>query len=308
MKVGAAVGCFTHPHYEPPYEEAVKMIGELGFDGIELIAYTAEDLSQYYTDERCRELDRIIKGYNMELSEFILYAHAVEDLLDNDNKKRDKALEFFERGLETAAKLGTETINVVSNWPKELKAPVPYLPSSIHPYAPGFELFEPKHIIEMPPNFDAGGVWERYVESLSKAVELCEKYKIRFALEGHANVVIGTTDGMLRAFDRISSPYFGTNFDAAWQSMQREYLPWSVYKLREKIFHVHLRDTDGLLCYTYPVGLGIIDWNGFVRALKETGYQGFLSMELGGLKRPEKYIKESLEYIRRILKEEEADE
>ena len=90
--------------------------------------------------------------------------------------------------------------------------------------------------------------------------------------------------------------------------MQREYLPWSVYKLREKIFHVHLRDTDGLLCYSYPVGLGIIDWNGFVRALKETGYQGFLSMELGGLKRPEKYVKESLEYIRRILKEEEADE
>ena len=41
MKVGAAVGCFTHPHYEPPYEEAVKTIGELGFDGIELIAYTA---------------------------------------------------------------------------------------------------------------------------------------------------------------------------------------------------------------------------------------------------------------------------
>ena len=34
MKVGAAVGCFTHPHYEPPYEEAVKTIGELGFDGI----------------------------------------------------------------------------------------------------------------------------------------------------------------------------------------------------------------------------------------------------------------------------------
>ena len=55
--------------------------------GIELIAYTAEDLSQYYTDERCRELDRIIKGYNMELSEFILYAHAVEDLLDTITKR-----------------------------------------------------------------------------------------------------------------------------------------------------------------------------------------------------------------------------
>lgn len=304
MKIGAAVGCFTHPHYEPPYEEAVETIGRMGFDGLELIAYTGRDLSDYYTVARCHDLKARIDGYGMELSEFILYSHAVVDMLNESSQKRQQALGLFERGLEVAARLGTGIVNMVSNWPEELKAPVPYTPLAIHPYIPGFDRFEPKHILELPANFDAPGLWERYLDSLARAVELCQQYGIRLALEGHANVVIGTTDAMLRAFDRIDSPFFGTNFDAAWQYMQREYLPWSVYKLRDKIFHVHLRDTDGLLCYTYPVGLGVIDWNGFVRSLKEVGYNGFLSLELGGLARPEKYVKESLDYMRKILREE----
>lgn len=307
MKIGAAVGCFTINHYAPPYEDAVKTIGEMGFDGVELIAFTAEDLNDYYTADRNKNLKAMIDGYGMKLSEFILYAYAVVGLIDPDPAKRREAIDIFHRGLDVAAELGTDIINTVSNWPVELTAPIPYPPSSIHPYVPGFKLFEPKHTLFMPPNFDAPGLWDRYLESIAKLVELCEQYKIRFAMEGHANVVMGTTDALLRAYDHIPSPWFGTNFDAAWQMLQREYLPWSVYKLRERIFHVHLRDTDGMLCYNYPVGQGVIDWNGFVRALKEVGFNGFLSMELGGLANPKKYVKESLDYMRRILREEDAE-
>ena len=48
---------------------------------------------------------------------------------------------------------------------------------------------------------------------------------MRFALEGHANVIVGTTDAMLRAFDWIKSDAFGTNFDTAWQLMQGNTCP-----------------------------------------------------------------------------------
>ena len=44
MKIGAASWCFTHPHYQPPYEEAIKTVGSLGVDGIEMIAYNSDDL------------------------------------------------------------------------------------------------------------------------------------------------------------------------------------------------------------------------------------------------------------------------
>lgn len=307
MKIGAAVGCLTYPHYAPPYEKAVCQIGELGFDGVELIAYTANDLSEYYTAERVRELSRIMAGEGLMLSEFILYAYVVHGLIDESAVQRKKALDLVKKGLDVAERLGCDILNTVSNWPDEMKSPIPYPPLNIHPYMPGFDRFEPKHHFDLPPNFDANGLWERYIGAIEKVVEMCASRNMRFALEGHANVIVGTTDAMLRAYDRVPDRHFGTNFDVAWQYMQREYPPMSVYKLRERIFHVHLRDTDGLLCYSYPIGQGVIDWNLFVRALKEVGYKGFLSLELAGLNRPEKYLKESLDYMRRILIEENAN-
>ena len=60
MKIGCAVGCFTYPHYDPPYENAIRKIGELGFDGLELIVAEKEDLRQYYTPSRDRNI--LFKG------------------------------------------------------------------------------------------------------------------------------------------------------------------------------------------------------------------------------------------------------
>ena len=128
MKIGAASWCFTHPHYQPPYEEAIKTVGSLGVDGIEMIAYNSDDLYGYYTDERCKELKKLIDSYGMQVSEFVLYAHAVVGLLDPDDTERQKSLDFFRRGIEVAKKLGADTMNIVSNWPEEIKAPIDYLP------------------------------------------------------------------------------------------------------------------------------------------------------------------------------------
>jgi len=304
MKLGAAVWCFTHPHYEPPYEEAIRTIGSLGVDGIEMIAYTAEDLNGYYTQEKCAQLRALIEEYGMAVSEFVLYAHAVVGLLDPDDAVREEALNFFRRGIEVAKMLGTDTINIVSNWPEEIKAPIPYTPSYIHPCVNGYQKFNPKQVMEMPEDFDADGNWDRYMDSLKKIMDMCEKEEMRFALEGHANVLVGTTDAVLRAFDWVPSDRFGTNFDTAWQLMQREYLPWSICKLGKKIFHVHIRDADGLISYTLPVGQGIIDWHGVVKALKKVGFDGYLSLELAGLENQYEYAKQSIDYIRGVLEAE----
>lgn len=302
MKLGCAVGCFTYPHYDAPYEAAVHKIGSLGFDCLELIAAQTQDLYDYYTDSRIQSLKAIYTSYGMELSEFVLYAHLVTGLMERDKTSKQAAYEVFKRGVDVALKLGTDKINIVSNWPDELKAPIDYVPCYFHPGAS--VPFQPKMTMEMPSGYDAKGAWENYIESLSVLTTICETAGIYLVLEGHANVEVGTTDGFLRAADRIDSPYFCTNFDTAWQLVQREYLPWSIYKLGDKIRHVHLRDGDGLLCYSLPPGMGIIDWNGVVRALKEVGYDGCLSFELGGYKDPEKYIKAAKAYMENIMREE----
>ena len=306
MKIGAASWCFTYPHYEPPYEEAVDIVGKLGVDGIEMIANTAEDLETYYTETRCRELKSRIDSYGLEVSEFVLYAEAVMALLSRDDAKRNEAIEIFKKGVEVAKRFGTGLINIVSNWPDEFKAPVSYMPYYIHPAMHMHGEYRPKMRMDIPNDFDAAAAWDRYLDSISKIVTHCEKNDISFVIEGHANVLIGTTDAILRAFDKIDSDSFGTNFDTAWQLIQREYLPWSILKLGKKVYHVHVRDGDGILTYNLPVGQGIIDWHAFVQALKRVGYKGFLSLEFAGLYGKEHYARESIEYLRNVLKDENA--
>lgn len=302
MKLGCAVGCFTYPHYDPPYENAIRKIGELGFDGLELIVAEKRHLTQYYTPDRTKELKNMYKSYGMELSQIALYADVVTGLMETDEKVKQETYDLFKKGVELALELETDKINIVSNWPNEFSVSSSYLPSHIHPY--GTAPFSPKLKMDMPRNYDAKGAWDNYLESLQVLTEICEENKMDFLVEGHANVVVGTTDAFLRASDQISSSHFGTNFDTAWQLLQREYLPWSVYKLGKKIRHVHLRDGDGMLCYSYPPGMGIIDWNGFVKALLDIGYEGFLSFELAGFEESDKYIKAAKEYMERILIEE----
>jgi sugar phosphate isomerase/epimerase len=306
MKLGCAVGCFTYPHYSAPYEEAISTIGEMGFKRLEMIIAESSDIDTYYTSREIKNLKQLIDGYGMEVSELILYAHLVTGLAEKDEIKRQKAIDIFVRGMEIAGEFGTDTVNIVSNWPNELKTPNPYPPAYFHPNVNGVERFETKLTIGLPPNFDAPGLWDLYMDSLERLTDLCEKANMYLALEGHANVIVGTTDAFLRAADRIKSAHFTTNFDTAWQMVQREYLPWSVYKLRNRIRHVHLRDCDGALCYQIPPGMGIIDWNSVIRSLKEVGFNGTLSFELGGLKYPKRDILFAKEYMTKILQEEGA--
>jgi len=304
MKLGCAVGCFTYPHYSAPYEEPISRIAAMGFDGLEMIAAVPSDLTDYYTPERLRELDAMIHDNGMEVSEFILYAPLVLGLAERDEASKEVALNSFRRGIEVAKALQTNKINIVSNWPNTIKAPIGYPPCYFHPNVNGVELYETKLRLVLPENYDASGEWENYMDSLQRVTALCADAGMTFCLEGHANVICGSTDGFLRAADRILYSNFGTNFDTAWQMVQREFLPWSVYKLRERIQHVHLRDTDGMLCYTLPPGQGIIDWHGFVRALKETGYNGYLSFELGGMLEPERVVGEARDYMLRVMMDE----
>lgn len=86
--------------------------------------------------------------------------------------------------------------------------------------------------------------------------------------------------------------------------VQREYLPWSVYKLGNRIRHVHLRDTDGMLCYTRRQEKESSTGHGFVRALKEVNFDGYLSFEMGGMLEPEKVVRRARDYMLRVLREE----
>jgi len=301
MKVCCTAWVFTAPRYNPPYEQAIQTIGELGFDGVELILHDPSDLETYWTPRKVDEICRLYRSFGLALPEFALYQNVVANLPDLDPSAKQRSLAYCEQGCKLARSLGPKIVNMVSQWPIGLKAPIPYPPSYFYVDVPGYDRFDPKLKMQLPEPFDWDTVWSNYVDSMRQAAAIARSYDLRFALEGHANVIVSHTDSFLRLFDQVPDPTFGTTLDVAWQFLQREYIPWSIYKLRSRIFHVHVRDGDGLAAYNLPIGAGILDWDGIVAALRDVGYDGYLSLEIGRYAEPRRYAKESLDYLRDVI-------
>lgn len=62
--------------------------------------------------------------------------------------------------------------------------------------------------------------------------------------------------------------------------------------------HVHFADIDRL-----PPGEGIVDWYGVLQALREVGFDGFLTMEIGFSTRradPDRYARSALTYLKKV--------
>ncbi len=304
MKLGCGAWVYSSPHYQPPYDEAIRIIGEMGFDALELIAFEEKDLDEYYTPGTIKQLRELYESYGLTLSEFAVYTPVLEGLSNMDPAKREEGFEIFKKAVRVAKELGSEAMNLVSNWVQDVDCPMAYPPCYITPFVNGVGKSSPKLKMGIP-DIDYNELWDVYMGMLKRCLDYCVENGMDFYIEGHSYVIVGNTDAMLRMYDNIPSEHLGINFDTAWHLLQREYLPMSIRKLGKRIKHFHMRDGDGMFSYSLPCGAGIIDWEGVMQALKDVGFDGTLSFEMGGYADTEdtrKYIMESKEYIERAMK------
>ena len=303
MKLGCAVWCFTAPAYQAPYEAAIHTIGKLGFEAVELIAHNQKDVDVYYTKDKIKELRQIIRGYGMELSEFALYTELTQGLASMEEEVREKAFQNFEKMVGIGYELGTDMINMVSNWVNDYHCPISYLPNYWSPFLGGTQFAELTQNMELPEDYDGEQIWNQYMDALRRCLDICRKYGMRFNIEGHANVIVGNSDAMMRMFDRIPDENFGINVDTAWHMIQREYVPMVIEKLGKRVFHMHLRDGDGTMNYGLPPGRGINNWEDTFRSLKKIGYDGVVSFEISHYLEPEKVLGSAKTYIGEIIEQ-----
>ena len=304
MKVGCAAWVFTKPRYGAPYESAINTIGELGFNGLELIVHSKEDLDQYYSPSKITELRKQYQSFSMELSQFVVYTPLVQGMLSDSPQEVEKAFFDFRKAVSVGYELGASIINLVSHWVDGLTAPHPinYPPNFINPFVGGVDRTEPKIRMTLPDEFDWEKIWKRYMNSISECLMIVEQKGMKLALEGHAHVIVSNVDAMLRMLDWIPSEHLGVTYDTAWHLIQREYAAMAVRKLGRRVFSVHVRDGDGLVNYGLPPGYGVIDWPDLIDAFYQVGYEGFLTLELTRYMRPEKYIFEAKEYLEGLLR------
>jgi len=247
-----------------PFTEAnVRFAKEEGFTNMILGTGRRSNLdASAITDEQIANVKRTLDNYGMHVSAF----QASQQHIAPDADKRKQDNDYFVKLIELAGKLG-----------------VPYIGTSSGK--------DPAKSFEDQVNDIVATYTERYFKA-------CEANKVRILWEpypGGANIAISPAgfDALFKGFK--DSPYVGLQYDPShlvWQMMDPVQ---TARDFADKIFDVHLKDTEirwdvlrrvGInpvnraqwWLYRLP-GLGSIDWAGFFTVLQRAGYRGAMSVE-----------------------------
>lgn len=263
MKIGASVWPFK---WQAPYEDTIKRISDLGFDAVELIAWSRSVLNDYYTDEKIEEIRGILDREEMELSQLV---STPEKMASPDEEERRESIEHFRDLVEVGVKIGATYVNTVSPYPLNLDYP---------------DIKDRSLVQEQKMDIPAGSDWKKnwndYIEVLRECASICEDHGIKYTIEPHPYRYVRNSASMLRILDHLDSEAIGMNFDTSHLYPSGELPQMAVYELGESIFHTHLSDNNGYTNVHWRPGKGKIDWKGVLAALKDVGFDGVLSVEL----------------------------
>jgi protein FrlC len=276
IKVGCLSWVFHDlgPGVDP--EPAIDAIGDLGFDGIELIVTARRDLKDFWTDERIDAYKKKLEQKKLKVSQFVIFQPVVEGLSSTKPDERRQGLDYFEAGCRIGAKLGAPILNIVSPWARELKGPTGYLPRY-------YEVDNPKpgqkFHIDIADGFDWDRVWAGYVETTKACLALAKASGLKFSIEQHTHCLVPDASSFVLLWDAIRDPALGYNMDVGWTLLQREYPPVAIHKVRRQLMNLHMRDIDGRMRQFIHIGEGVMDFKAIVDTLKKTGFDGYVSLE-----------------------------
>jgi sugar phosphate isomerase/epimerase len=275
-KVGCLSWCFHSLTAGADPEPALDIIGELGFDGVELIASARRDLTDFWTDAKIERVNQKLQQNKLRVSQFVLFQPVVEDLSSTKPNEREQALDHFEAGCRIGRKLNAPMINIVAPWARELKGPTEYLPRY-------YEIENPrpgqKYHIDIAAGFDWERVWNAYVETTRACLARAKAHGLKFSIEQHTHCLVPDAASFLRLWDQIHDDDLGYNIDVGWTLLQREYPPVAIHKVGRHLMNVHMRDIDGQMRMFPPFGRGVMDVQAIITALQQVGFNGFASIE-----------------------------
>ena len=142
-----------------------------------------------------------------------------------------------------------------------------------------------------------------FVEVLKPLAHHAHEQGVLLLIEPEPDLLLETTDQYLEVAERLNAPSIGLNFDVGHAFCVREDLPRAIAKLAPHIRHYHLEDIAATRVHHHLVpGTGAIDFSAVVSAIRATGYDGWLTVELYPfLDDPDSAARKALEVLRPLI-------
>jgi sugar phosphate isomerase/epimerase len=252
--------------WHPPYAESIKRIAGLGLQGVELIAWSKEVLTDYYTPGQIRELKDLIASEGLSLTNFY---HGPPNTGSDDAAARSAAFDGVRRAVDVAAALGSRLLTGTAPYP--FARDVPHMltrPTS------------QEWIVDVPAGLDWARNYQDYADGLTEVCTLARQAGLRVAIEPHPYRWVCSAQSMLRLIERTGADNLGLNLDPSHLFPNGEIPHYTAYQLGSRVFHTHFSDNDGQSNAHWRPGKGKVDWAAVLRALRDIGYDGVLSLEL----------------------------
>ncbi len=260
-----------HYGYPPSLEDTFKGISkaaEWGFEAFEMEAIGEENLKLLYAHHH--EIRAHIDSLGLVLANFV---PMLPDIVSLDRARQMRALEMFELGTQLAVSLGARLVMCDS-----FQVPLDYIGE-----APGDDPihYGKRFQVRVTPEFSWDRVWQNLVAAIGRCAEITAGHGIRLAMELRIAEAVSNTDAFLRLYEAVGNPNLGVVFDTAHLHAQKEILPLSVEKLKDRVFFVHASDNDGRTNEHLALGYGTIDWAGVFQALQKHHYDGYIGLDIG---------------------------
>jgi len=140
--------------------------------------------------------------------------------------------------------------------------------------------------------------YDRSQEQIQKLIPLAEKLKVVMAVENVWNKFLLSPLEFARYVDEFKSPFLRAYFDVGNVVLFGFPQDW-IRTLGSRIVKVHVKGFDANRMKFVNLREGTIDWPEVRRALKDIGYKGFMTAELGGGDRD--YLKGVSEQMDKII-------
>ena len=246
----------SNAYMKVPVAEAIDRIARLGYRGIELMADVPHAWPATTTDEELQAIRRRLEAHGMTISNVNAFMmNAVQDFwhpswIEPDAEFRRLRVQHTLAALTMARKLGATSITTEPGGPLE-------------------------------PGMSREQALDRFVSGLTETLRHAEDEQVLLLVEPEPDLLIESSDQFLELADRVDSPMFGLNFDVGHFYCVGESLPHTVRKLHRFTRHYHLEDIAASRVHEHLIpGQGAIDFPALLRAIHQTTYDGWLTVEL----------------------------
>ncbi|MDF2767209.1 MAG: endonuclease, family 2 [Nitrososphaeraceae archaeon] len=261
-------------------EEAVSMIAEIGYEGIELLCDSPHAYPPTFQEKEIKSLKDQIAKFKLQISNlnaFTLYS--ISDVyhpswIEDDKESRELRITHTVNCIKLAKKVGAKNLST-----------------------------EPGGPINERKNTNVKYLEKLFMEGLNRVSPIAEEENIKILIEPEPDLLLENSNQFLNFIKNLNTNHVRLNFDIGHFYCVGEDPAEMICKLCEYIEHFHLADiaTNRIHNHLIP-GEGSINFRSVLKTIETIGYKGFVTVELYPYQHnPNEAAKRAYEYLYEIL-------